>query len=192
MSTAASIVRTGRLNAGLSQSELARRARVPQSSISRIEAGGRDPGIALLDRLLAPGNHHLSLLPTRTPSVAESADTIRQLIADGREAYVFRALIQIANDLADAEPALRVALSVTPPTPTGHPGVDAFLAAAVEYRLAGEGLPCPTWVHDQFRTVKPEWSASGLSTLIEITREGTPESFRSRGVLIHTDDLVSY
>jgi hypothetical protein len=114
------------------------------------------------------------------------------LIEDGDEPYVFRALIQVANDLADAEPALRVALAVTPPAPTGHRRVDAFLAAIVDYRLSGEGLPCPAWVDDPSRTVTPEWLASGVSELSDLSREGTPDSFRKRGVVIHESDLVSY
>jgi transcriptional regulator with XRE-family HTH domain len=192
MTNAAEIVRTGRQGAGFSQSELARRARVPQSSISRIEAGERSPSIELIDRLLAPAHQHVSVLPTRTPTVAEAAAAIRHLIESGDEPYVFRALIQVANDLADAEPALRVALVVTPPAPTGDRGVDAFLAAVVEYRLVGEGLPCPAWVQEPQRAVEPEWVASGLAQLADLTRAGTPESFRRRGVLIHEADLVSY
>lgn len=91
MTNAAEIVRTGRQSAGLSQSELARRVRVPQSSISRIEAGERSPSIELVDRLLAPAHHHVSVLPTRTPTptVAEAAAaaTIRSLIDDGHWSY---------------------------------------------------------------------------------------------------------
>lgn len=192
MTTAAEIVRTGRQSAGFTQSELARRTKIPQSSISRIEAGDRSPSIELLDRLLAPSHHHVSVLPTRTPTVAESAATIRHLIDEGRDPYLFRALIQVADDLADAEPALRVALAVTPPPPTGHAGADAFLAAVVEYRLTGQGLPCPAWVDEPHRTVSPEWLVSGLEQLADITREGTPEPFLRRGVLIHEADLVSY
>lgn len=192
MSNAGAIVRTGRQSAGLSQSELARRSHVSQPSISRIEAGDRSPSIELIDRLLAPAGQHLSAIPTRTPTVAESAATIRQLIDDEREPYVFRALIQVANDLADAEPALRVALAVTPPASAGHRGVDAFLAAIVEYRLTGQGLPCPAWVDDPDRTVSPDWIASGLTQLADITRDGTPAPFLRRGVLIHEADLVSY
>lgn len=192
MTTAADIVRTGRQSAGLSQSELARRSHIPQPSISRIEAGERNPSIDLIDRLLAPAGLHLSAIPTRTPTVAEAAATIRQLIDNGREPYVFRALIQVANDLADAEPALRVALAVTPPAPTGYGGVDAFLAAVVEYRLGGQGLPCPVWVNDPTLVISPDWIASGLTKLADITREGTPDAFLRRGVLIHESDLVSY
>lgn len=192
MTNAAEIVRTARRGAGVSQSELSRRSHVPQPSISRIEAGERDPSIALLDQLLAPAGQHVTTIPTRTPTVAESASTIGHLIADGAGPYLFRALIQVANDLAEAEPALRVALAITPPAPTGHRGADAFLAAIVEYRLTGQALPCPRWVDEPTRTVTPEWLAAGLTELAELSREGTPEPFLRRGVVIHESDLVSY
>jgi len=191
MTNAAEIVHTSRQSAGLTQSELARRSRVPQPSISRIEAGERNPSVRLIDQLLAPARHHVTAIPTRTPTVAEAAATLRRLVVDRAEPYVFRALIQVTNDLAAAEPALRVALAVTPPAPTGHRGVDAFLAATVDYLLSGQGLPCPGWVHDPQRTVEPDWLASGLDHLADITREGTPDAFRQRGVLIDESDLVS-
>ena len=70
--------------------------------------------------------------------------------------------------------------------------MDAFLAVIVEYRLADEGLLCPAWVDDPRLKVDPDWVASGLIQLGDLTREGTPEPFRCRGVLIHAADLVSY
>lgn len=192
MTRVAEIVRSSRQNAGLTQNELSRRARVPQPSISSIETGDRNPNLDLVDRLLAPTGRHLAVLPTRTPTVAESAATIHDLLDAGEDPYVFRALIQVANDLAEAEPALRVALAVTPPSPTGSEGADAFLAAIVEYRLTPDSLPCPEWIHDQSRVLDQEWIVSGLTQLADITREGTPEPFLRRGVLIEESDLVSY
>ncbi|MHC4991876.1 MAG: helix-turn-helix transcriptional regulator [Planctomycetota bacterium] len=46
------LVREARLRAGLTQSELARRAGVPQSTVGRVETGARTPSIALLERLV--------------------------------------------------------------------------------------------------------------------------------------------
>ena len=56
--------------AGLSQTELARRARVPQSVVSEYEAGKRDPALSTLARLVAATGHDLTVSTTRTdPSV---------------------------------------------------------------------------------------------------------------------------
>jgi transcriptional regulator with XRE-family HTH domain len=46
------LVREARRRAGLSQSELAARAGVPQSTVGRIEAGARSPSAALAERLV--------------------------------------------------------------------------------------------------------------------------------------------
>lgn len=50
--TASTIMRAGRRRAGLTQRELARRARVPQPTISRIERGLVSPSADTLQRLL--------------------------------------------------------------------------------------------------------------------------------------------
>ncbi|MQY23909.1 helix-turn-helix domain-containing protein [Nocardia macrotermitis] len=47
----AEAVRARRLELGLTQTEVARRAGIPQPSLSRIEGGGGTPTIATLDRL---------------------------------------------------------------------------------------------------------------------------------------------
>jgi len=52
MSTAASLVRDARLGAGLTQRDLAARAKVPQASIARIEGGMTQPRVDTLERLL--------------------------------------------------------------------------------------------------------------------------------------------
>jgi HTH-type transcriptional regulator/antitoxin HipB len=46
-------VRARRLELGLSQTELAERAGMTQSAVSRLEAGGAVPTIGILDRLAA-------------------------------------------------------------------------------------------------------------------------------------------
>lgn len=50
---AAGLVLMAREEAGLSQRELAQRARVAQSEIARIESGKREPSIPTLQRILA-------------------------------------------------------------------------------------------------------------------------------------------
>ena len=48
----AQLIREARKRAGLSQAELARRARVAQSTVGRIEAGRRVPSTELAERLV--------------------------------------------------------------------------------------------------------------------------------------------
>jgi transcriptional regulator with XRE-family HTH domain len=51
--TASAFLQLARLEAGLSQRELAERAGVAQSEIARIESGKREPSIPTLQRILA-------------------------------------------------------------------------------------------------------------------------------------------
>jgi uncharacterized protein len=57
--TAGSVIRDARQRAGLSQSELARRAGVAQSVISAYESGRREPGITMLTKLVEASGHSL-------------------------------------------------------------------------------------------------------------------------------------
>lgn len=50
---AGNVLRIARARVGLSQRELAEAARVPQSTIARIESGTRQPSLPLLARILA-------------------------------------------------------------------------------------------------------------------------------------------
>lgn len=50
---AANLLKLARIKAGVSQRELARRADVPQTMISRIEAGKQQPSLPTLSRILA-------------------------------------------------------------------------------------------------------------------------------------------
>lgn len=50
---AANLLKLARIKAGVSQRELARRAGVPQTMISRIESGKQQPSLPTLSRVLA-------------------------------------------------------------------------------------------------------------------------------------------
>jgi predicted nucleotidyltransferase/DNA-binding XRE family transcriptional regulator len=58
---AGTLLREARVRAGLSQSELARRAGVTQSVVSEYEAGKREPALPTLARLVAGTGHELTL-----------------------------------------------------------------------------------------------------------------------------------
>ncbi len=63
---AGALLREARIRVGFSQSELARRAAVPQSVISEYEAGRRQPAVPTLARLVAATGHELTLGLERT------------------------------------------------------------------------------------------------------------------------------
>jgi hypothetical protein len=59
--SAAAILRRARVEAGLTQTELARRAGTAQSAVARYESGAASPSIRTLERLLAAAGHRLVL-----------------------------------------------------------------------------------------------------------------------------------
>lgn len=70
------LLREARTHAGLSQSDLARRAGVPQSVVSEYEAGKRQPSVPTLARLISATGHELTLGLDRTdPEVRGLPDT---------------------------------------------------------------------------------------------------------------------
>ena len=73
---ACAVLRDARSRAGLSQSELARRAGVPQSVVSEYEAGKRQPALPTLARLVAATGHELTIgLERRDPTVRGLPDS---------------------------------------------------------------------------------------------------------------------
>lgn len=61
MGYAAVLLRTARTRAGLSQAELARRAGVPRPVVNAYERGSREPGVDVLERLVAAAGGHLQV-----------------------------------------------------------------------------------------------------------------------------------
>ena len=70
------LLRESRENAGLSQSELARRAGVSQSVVSAYESGKRQPALSTLSRLITATGHQLIIdLERSDPGVRGLPDT---------------------------------------------------------------------------------------------------------------------
>lgn len=65
--SAGDLIRRARLQAGMSQAELARRAGVAQPVISAYEGGRREPGLEMLRKLVEASGHDLSITLDRRP-----------------------------------------------------------------------------------------------------------------------------
>lgn len=76
--SAATALRNARRAAGLSQRELARRARVAQPAVARIEAGGVIPRVDTLEKLLHACGHNLEV--TRRAGAGVDRSVIRELL----------------------------------------------------------------------------------------------------------------
>lgn len=70
--TAGALLKRARLDAGLTQAELASRASTTQSVIARLEAAGANPRLATLDKAIAATGHSLQLELASSPGIDES------------------------------------------------------------------------------------------------------------------------
>jgi transcriptional regulator with XRE-family HTH domain len=71
-------LRAARRRAGLSQTELAKRARTSQATISAYESGAKEPGLSTLERLLASTGHRLELLESGVVSAPSRKEIERR------------------------------------------------------------------------------------------------------------------
>jgi transcriptional regulator with XRE-family HTH domain len=69
---ASTLIRAARRRAGLTQTELAERAAMPQSSIARLEAPGSNPTVATLERVLAAADQIVRVAPQHETGVDET------------------------------------------------------------------------------------------------------------------------
>ena len=188
----AELIQGPRQSAGLSQRGLAALADVPQPSIAELESGSqRDATVGLVQRLLASCGAQLISVPTTTPSVAAVASVLRGYVAANKRGLAFRQLLQLNDDLVSEPVGTRLALCLTAPGLTGDRGIDAFLAAVVEYRLGQSRLPIPEWTAQPERYCEPVWDVAGVPALAADVRRSTPQPFKQHGVLISKEDLTS-
>jgi len=189
--TAADVLRTARLNHGLSQRELAKKCQVSQPAIARVESAVEDATLERLNRWLAPLGSKVTLVPFRTSTVYETATFIRDDLSAGEFLHAFRSIIQLNDNLERADPATRVALCVTPPGATGDIRFDALIAGLVEFNLESAHLPKPLWVSDLRFFLDTPWDLEQIPQLQEQARSATPEQFSRHGVFIDAINFAS-
>lgn len=189
---------------GLSQRALARLADVPQSTISEIEAGLRQPTLPLLGRILDRIGRPIELrLVTNerfsATSVARRAahalaghlpDEVRDS-NPAREDAAFRAILDLRDALLRTEPEQALALVADRPGSTGDRRFDALLAAVVEDACARLGAPPPSWTQEAERFVKPFWYLSEVDGLHWWEFSTAPGAFVRHGVLAAEEELQS-
>jgi transcriptional regulator with XRE-family HTH domain len=185
------LVRAVRASLGLTQRDLADRCGVAQPSIAAFESERRDVTTFNLGRIALGLGFQVALLPVGYLTAIEAAERVSATIETQGVSRAEIHLLQFADDLAAAEPALRCALVAAAPALIGDPRFDAWLGGLVEYRLSEIGVTAPGWVNDPKRFNPGEWVVGGLSVLADVVRDRTPEPLRRRGVLISEDDLVS-
>lgn len=191
MSNISTLVRAARHTHGLTQSQLANRARVDQSRVSRSESRDEDPRFGTADRLLAAAGHRLYSAPTRRDDAATAAEGIREALRSGRRDVALRHLVQLGDDLHAERGLLRGVLTIAEPATTGSHVWDAALAGLVAWRLGEEGLPTPAWTDAPHRRLARKRSL-GVDTADPIpSTDDVPSEFLERGVLVWRDTFAS-
>ncbi len=77
---AAELLRSARRRAGLTQQQVADRARTSQSAVSAIESGAKEPTVATLQRLLAAADARLALAPGEQRTLQDRARAFEQAL----------------------------------------------------------------------------------------------------------------
>lgn len=191
MSVAAELIGSARRYRGMSGRALARAAHASQASLLDLERGASDATSDRLDRLLRPLGYQVALLPTRRGTATAAAAEVRGFLAADDEPGAFRVVWQLAEDLTSVEPAVQVALCVTPPAPTGSARFDALLAGVVDYLLSQAHLPRPCWLDEPWRRLEQGWDTEPVPALRERARQATPSALRAHGVFLDPSELVT-
>lgn len=79
MSASATLIRSARTTAGLTQAELARRLGTTQTAIARLERRGANPTVATLRKALGAADHRLELAAVPRPSSVDLPQLIRHM-----------------------------------------------------------------------------------------------------------------
>lgn len=201
---AAEALREVRRRRGLSQRALARLTGVPQSTISEIEAGLRQPTLPLLGRILDRTGRAVELrlvaedafsAPSVTRRVSRALSGIAPEAADdsqaAREDAALRAVLDLRDAILRSEPARALTLVTDPPGLCGDRRFDALIAAVVEDACARIGVRPPSWTEEAERFVRPFWYLSEVAGLHWWELTNAPGALVRHGVLAAEDELRS-
>lgn len=186
-----SILEAARKSQGVSQVQLARRAKTFQANVSMIESGATDPGISTVERYLSPLGFTLLAIPTTKSAVSEIAIRIGESVKENKFARAFRLIIQLHDDLKSVEAGICVALTVAPAPSTGSVKHDALLAGVVEKVLSERKLPIPQWVREDSRRLPEPWVVDKFETEAKLIAVRTPKALLKHNVIIDLQEFES-
>ncbi len=135
----------------------------------------------------------MTTLPTRLGTAALAVEQVSAFLERGDHDGALRVVWQLDGtaDLAAADPALRVALAVTPPASAGDARHDAVLAGVVDHALSSAHLPRPHWLDEPWRTLVEPWDVEPVPALRAAARVATPDAIAAHGVFLDADELVN-
>jgi transcriptional regulator with XRE-family HTH domain len=183
------LIRDARQAAGITQLELASRARTAQPAVAAYESGARTPNLATLERLLGACEHDIAVFARPrvrrgAASLAELGQTIREDLGQGQERDALRLLFGFADDFRGSSRPGRIALLQEEPPPTGDVRFDAALAGVAELFAAEGAIVAPAWVSGAGRFVEPWWFVASRPAFHAYTLANTPAVLARHGVFM--------
>lgn len=188
VASAAEVLRRARLQAGLTQDELAALAGTSQSAIAAYETGAREPSWSVLERIVRASGHLVRFDLRPDPAVFRIADLAAELADTADAAARLRLVFEFLRGAAEDDHPVRL-LVAAEPAPTGDSRLDALLAAMAEDLCVHAGVRPPGWVHDDSRFLDGMWWVSDLPSAKAAALVHTPASYRRRGIMIDRRDL---
>jgi transcriptional regulator with XRE-family HTH domain len=186
----AEIVRRARVDAQLTQSELAHRSGTSQPTLAAYEAGRALPRLDTLERLIECSGHELVICVRprvrrgAVPMIEVGQEMADILPAEGMHG-AWRRLLDFVDDFRGSSIAGRTWLVTDEPGPTGDQRLDAALAGVVDY-LCNEGaIEPPAWTAGPDRLAEPWWFVSGLRGFEPMALRDTPVALARHGVFVN-------
>ena len=185
--TGATVLLEARTRAGLSRRALAAKAGVPTSTVSRIEDNASDPGVSMLEHLVAAAGARLVIEVRENdqlPTIAELSTAVDPTTTRARIDWT---RLRGFADWAGQHPDRLASAIADPPVRTGTP-LDAILAAFAEQLAEEHGLDRPRWT----RAVGPlaaVWAPPGTPRMRSAAAASTPEPFRRRNLVLSRSAL---
>lgn len=187
---AALVLRQARVDAGLSQAALARRAGVDQPMVSAYEHARRAPTWTTFERLLRAAGAVAELRVEPLPENAFTlADLAGQVAAGTDDRRRRRLVLEFLGRFAATTAHQRRALLVDRPEPTGDPPWDALLGAVAEHLAFHDAVDPPDWCAEPGRFLDRPWYWVDLPSVRRRALAGAPTAFRRRNVWVDRVDL---
>ena len=182
------LVKAAREDASLTVRELAARAGVAASTVSRIERRYMDPTVGMLDRLLDAAGHDLELTARRSHQGRLSALTDAwRLGPDGTDRPDWTRL-RVFLDYLRLHPALTRAAIADKPDPSGSPVMDNLLAAMAEKLSDDAELPRPSWTAEIPGLSRP-WCTPATPRMHAAAQSATAPQLVARGFVLASNSL---
>ena len=187
---AAATLRRARLDAGLSQAGLARRAGVDQPMVSIYEHDRRSPSWTTFERLVRGAG---AVAEIRVEPLSDTALTLadlgRHLAASTDDRRRRRLVLEFAGRFSDTPVHQRRALLVEQPDPIGERPWDALVGALAEHLAFHEAVDPPDWCTETGRFLDRPWYWVDLPSVRRRVLTGAPTAFRRRNVWVDRIDL---